>query len=188
MRTLTAAETAALQRNPLPLAVLVEMDLASGALNLNTASLDLAIGGVTYYGTRGLGKIDQVQDTPAEIRSLKFELSGVPSTAVALALSEPVQGKAVRIKLAILDPDTYAVLGTHLVWAGRLDVMAIEDGPATATLQVSAEHAAIDLLRTTPSLYSDAEQRRLYSNDPSLQYMADQVDMRVIWPAASWRP
>ena len=188
MRTLSGPELAALQRSPLPLAVLVEMDLAGGALYLNTASMDLTLSGVTYYGTRGLGKIDPVQDSPAEIRALKFELSGVPSANIALALTEPVQGKAARIKLAIFDPDTYQILGTHLRWAGRLDVMAIEDGPVTGTLQVSAEHAAIDLLRNTPTLYSDSEQRRLYRGDPSLQYMADQVDMRVIWPAASWRP
>jgi hypothetical protein len=38
------------------------------------------------------------------------------------------------------------------------------------------------------TLYSDSEQRRLYSNDPSLQFMADQVEMRIVWPAATWRP
>ena len=90
------------------------------------------------------------------------------------------------MKLAIFDPDTYAVLATYLRWSGLLDVMAIEDGPATATIKVSAEHAGIDLIRPTVSLYSDAEQRRLAANDPSLQYMADQQDMRVVWPAASW--
>lgn len=188
MRTLSTPELAALQRNPVPLAVLVEMDLASGALNLNTASLDLTIGGTTYYGTRGLGKIEAVQDSPAEIRPLAFELSGVPSTSIALALTEPVRGKAARIKLAIFDPDTYQVLGAHLRWAGLLDVMAIDDGGGTATLKVTAEHAALDLLRSTPTLYSDSEQRRLYSNDPSLQFMADQVEMRIVWPAATWRP
>ena len=188
MRTISSAEQAALLRNPIPLAILVEMDLASGSLNLNTASLDLTIGGKTYYGTKGLGTIGTVQDSPAEIQALNFEMSGVPSADIALALSEPVRGKAARILLAIFDPDTYQVLGSHLRWAGFLDVMAIEDGAGTATLKVSAEHCAIDLLRPSPCLYSDADQRRLNGGDPSLQYMADQVDMRVIWPAASWTP
>lgn len=78
------------------------------------------------------------------------------------------------------------MLATYLRWSGLLDVMAIEGGPATATIKVSAEHAGIDLIRPTVSLYSDAEQRRLAANAPSLQYMADQQDMRVVWPAASW--
>jgi hypothetical protein len=185
VRTLTAPEVAALQRTPLPLAVLVEMDLSSQLL-LNTASLDLVLGGNTYYGTKGLGKIEPIQESPSEIRALKFELSGVPSTSIALALTEPVQGKEARIKLCLFDPDSYAVLGSHLRWAGRLDVIAIEDGASTATLHVTAEHSAIDMLRTAVSLYSDSEQRRLYANDPSLQFMADQVEMRVVWPAAAW--
>lgn len=185
MRTLTTAAATALQGNPVPLAILVEMDLTA-PLFLNTSSLDLTIAGSTYYGTRGLGRIDAVQESPAEIKQLKFELSGVPSTSIALALTEPVQGKAVRIKLAIFDPATYQVLDTRLRWAGRLDVMEISDGSPTATLMVTAEHSAIDFIRPTTSLYSDPEQRRLFSNDPSLQYMADQTEMRVVWPAASW--
>lgn len=186
MRTLSAPEIAALQRNPVPLAVLVEMDLSS-PLNLNTASLDLTIGAVTYYGTRGLGKIDAMQDTPSEIRPLTFELTGVPTASIAAVLTEPVRGKAARIKLAIFDPDTYQILGAHVRWAGLLDVRTIDDGAGTATIKVTAEHAAVDLLRSAPTLYSDSEQRRLYSGDPSLQFMADQADMRIIWPASTWR-
>lgn len=185
MRTLSTAALAALQSNPVPLALLVEMDLST-PLNLNTSSLDLVLSGATYYGTKGLGKVDAVQETPAEIKPLKFELSGVPSSHIALALTEPVQGKAVRVKLALFDPSSYQIIETRLRWAGRLDVMEIEDGPQTAVIKVSAEHAAIDLIRPTVSLYSDAEQRRLYSGDPSLQYMADQAEMRIVWPAASW--
>jgi hypothetical protein len=187
MRTLTTGEATALASSPCPLAILVEMDLTS-PLNLCTASIDLTIGGTTYLGAAGLGKIEVIQDSPSEIKQIRFELSGVPSASIALALSEPVQGKAVRIKLAIFDPTTYAVLSARLRWAGRLDVMAIQDGPGSATIQVTAEHAAIDLLRPTMSYYSDSEQRRLYSSDPSLQFMADQVEQKITWPAATWRP
>jgi hypothetical protein len=185
MRTLSTAAQAALLRNPVPLAILVEMDLASGNLWLNTSSLDLTIGGSVYYGTKGLGKIDAIQNTPAEIKQLQFELSGVPTTSIALVLTEPVQGKTVNIKLAIFDPDTYQVIEADLIWSGFLDAMAISDGH-TSTIQVTAEHAGIDLIRPTASLYSDAEQQRLNPGDTGLQYMVDQVDVRVVWPAAAY--
>lgn len=185
MRTLSAAALAALASNPVPLCLLVEMDLTA-PLFLNTSSLDLTISANTYYGTGGLGKIESVQESPAEIKPLMFELSGVPSASIALALTEPVRGKAVRIKIALFDPATYAVIEARLRWSGVLDVMSISDGVPTAVLQVSAEHSAIDLLRPVTSLYSDAEQRRLYSADPSLQFIADQVDMKIVWPAAEW--
>ena len=189
MRTLIAGAATALQQPTVPLAVLVEMDLDSGFLYLNTSSLDLTTGGHTYTGTSGMGKIDTLADSPAEAKALSFELSGVPSSLVSLALTEPVQGRKVKISLGIFDPSTYALLQVHERWAGKLDVMTIVDGPGpTATLKVTAEHIGIDLLRPTNSLYSDAEQKRLHPGEPSLQYIADQVDMRVIWPAATWRP
>jgi hypothetical protein len=186
MRTLSAPALAALQRNPLPIAVLVEMDLASGALNLNTSSLTLTLGGTTYLGTGGLGKIDTVQDTPAEVRALSFELSGVAPSSVALVLTEPVQGKAVRLKVAIFDPDTYQIIEAEMRWAGILDTLAIDDGKPAATIKVSAEHAGIDLIRPSGSLYSDAEQQRLHPGDPGMQFMADQVDIRIVWPSAAF--
>lgn len=185
MRSLSAPALAALQRSPLPLAVLVEMDLDS-PLYLNTGGIDLTLGGAIYYGTKGLGAIGAVRETSAETTQMQFELSGVTSELIATALGTSVQGKAVRIKVAIFDPDTYQVLDTRLRWAGLLDVMTISDGMPTAVIQVTAEHAGIDLMRPSVSSYSDAEQRRLNAGDPSLQYMADQVEMRIVWPAASW--
>jgi hypothetical protein len=186
MRILSVAAQTALRSSPLPLAVLVEMDLLSAPLNLNTTSSTLTIGGTTYLGTLGVGKIDAMADTPAEVKALSFELSGVPAAQIALALTEPVQGRAVRVKLAIYDRATYQVLATDLRWAGVLDTLNISDGQPTATLQVTAEHAGIDLLRPLNALYADAEQQRLVPGDTGLQYMADQVDMRVIWPTADF--
>ena len=185
MRTLSVASLAALQSSPCPLALLVEMDLTV-PLNMNTSSLLLTLNGIAYIGVSGLGKIEAIQETPAEVKSLKFEISGVPSTSIALALAEPVQGKAVRIKLAIFDPVTYQVLDTRLRWAGLLDVMEIDDGNGSAVVSVTAEHAGIDLQRPFTSLYSDAEQQRLHPGDFSFQFNADQVDSRIVWPDATY--
>ena len=186
MLTLTSPGLAAIASNPVPLAVLVEMMLSGGAVYLNTSSLNLTIGGNTYLGTGGLGKIDTVQDSPAEIKPLRFELSGVPSTAIALVVSTPVQGAVVNVKVALYDPSTYAIIETQLKWSGFIDTMTISDGHPTATISVNAEHAGIDLIRPAGNIYSDADQQMLYPGDPSLQYLATQIDMRVIWPSAAY--
>ena len=185
MRTLSSAEQAALLANPVPMVVLVELYLTS-AIYLCTAGIDLVVGGVTYLGTRGLGKIDTVADSPAEIKPLSFEISGVPSAQVALALSEPVRGKQVIVKSLLLDPATYQPLTPRVRWQGNGDVMLLREQGGTATISVQAEHVAADLLRGTPSYWSDAEQRRLYPGDPSLQFLADQVEQKIVWPAASY--
>lgn len=186
MRVLSTTAQAIIAGKLVPMVALIEMDLASGPLYLNTGSLDLVISGVTYYGSKGLGKVDPVTDTAAEVRGLSFELSGVPTAMIATALSEPVQGKPVRIKVAVLDPSTYQPVDVRQRWAGQLDVMSIDESSSGAVVKVSAEHAGIDLLRPITSLYSDTEQRRLYPGDVSLQYMADQAEMRIVWPSRDW--
>jgi hypothetical protein len=185
MRTLSAPALAVIAGRVVPMAVLVEMDLTS-SLYLNSANIDLALNGTTYLGTKGLGKIEAIRETPAEVAQLKFEISGVPSAQIALALAEPVQGKAGRIKFAIFDPATYQIVDTRLRWSGKLDVMTISDGPTMATISVTAEHAGIDLLRPVSSIYSNAEQQRLAPGDLFCQYVSDQAEQRIVWPAASW--
>jgi hypothetical protein len=189
MRTLTAPTLAALAGSTLPIGLLVEMDLTI-PLYLNSANIDLTLAfngtTITYIGTKGLGKVEAIRETPAEVAQLRFELSGVPATSIALALAEPVQGKAVRIKRAVFDPATYQLLDVRLRWAGTLDVMSISDGPGAATISVTAEHAGIDLLRPVTSLYTQSDQQRQAPGDLAFQFVSDQADMRVVWPAASW--
>lgn len=181
MRTLTSGALTAVAGRVVPMALLIEMDLTS-PLNLCTSNIDLVVSGVTYYGLKGLGRVGTVQDTPAEVRQLQFELSGVPSEMVSLALSEPVQGKAVRIKVAIFDPATYTVLDTQLRWQGLLDTMSISDAPGGATIAVTAEHAGIDLTRPASSFYTDDEQQALHAGDLFFQYTSAQVEQRLVWP------
>lgn len=185
MRTLAPATQAALAASNIAMVLLVEMDTVP-PLYVSNWPHALTIGGVEYLGTAGLGRVDAVQDTPAEIKSLAFTLSGVPSAAVAMALGTPVQGKAVRIKVAVLDADTHQVLEVLPRWAGRLDVMALDDGQPNGTIRVTAEHGAIDLVRAATSTYSHTEQQRLQPGDMAFQYMNDQAEQQVVWPAASW--
>lgn len=185
MRTLTAEALAVLQGPVVPLAALVEMDLTE-PLYLNSTPATLYWQGNAYSGAGGLGTVDEIRDVVGDMRPIRFTLAGVAASSIALALAEPVQGKAVRQKLAIFDPDTRAPLDVSLLATGRLDTMTVVDDVPAALLQVSAEHGGIDLVRPGNSLWSDAEQQRLYPGDTSLQCMAAQVDMRIVWPAASW--
>ena len=162
------------------------MYLPGGNLFLNTGGIDLLIGGNTYLGLQGLGKIDVVQDSPAEIKPLRFELNGVSSTMLSVVLTSPVQGSVVNLKLAIFDPATYLIIETHTKWSGFLDTLTVSDMKGKSTISANAEHAGIDLLRPSGSIYSDSEQQRLYPGDPSLQYLTSQIDMRVVWPSAQF--
>lgn len=185
MRSLSPTAAAALSGSVLLVAILVEMDLEE-QLCLNTSSMDLTINGTTYLGAGGLGQIDAIKQAGTDLPQIKFSLAGVQASALALALEEPVQGKAVRIKLAIFDATTGALLDVRLRYAGYLDVMSISDGKDSATISVTSESSMLDLLRPKGLYYSDADQQALFPGDLAFQYVNDQVEAKIAWPSASF--
>ena len=184
MRTLVASVATALAQPDVRLVQLINMQLTAPLL-VNTSSWDLTWAGQTYLGVAGAGRIDTVDDQPGELKGLNFELSGVPSSMLALVLSEPVQGKLVTIYTAIFDANCQ-ILDAVVEWAGRLDVMTIAESGQAAVVTVSAEHIGIDLLRPGNSRFSNQDQQRLYPGDAFFEYVVDQADQQIIWPAASY--
>lgn len=185
MRTTSSAGAVALSGGVVCMAMLVEMDLTE-PLNLNTSSLALSIGGITYSGVGGLGQIDAITESAGDLPRLNFTIAGVQPTSISLALSEPVQGKAVRVKMAIFDSVTGAFIDVRQRYAGYLDVMSISDGKDAASIGVSSESAMLDLLRPSGIYYNDIDQQALYPGDQAFQYVNDQVDQKIVWPAASF--
>jgi hypothetical protein len=185
MRSLSPAAAVALAGPFVPIMLLVEMDLTE-PLRLNTSGTDIVLGGVTYTGVGSLGRIDAIQEQSGTPPKVSFTLSGVQPTMLSLALQEPVQGKAVRIKLAIYDPVTYQLLDVRMRYAGYLDTMSISDGVPTATIGVTSESVTLDLLRPGGLYYNNADQRALHPDDLSMQYVNDQVEQKIVWPAAAF--
>ena len=190
MRTLGSPTIAALSAKNVGIAQLVELDLDTPWF-VNTTAWDLRWLGQPYLGTFGVGQIDTIEDTPGDIKGLKFALPAVIDADLATALIGMPMGRGARLFTAIFDPTTYQVIDAVLEWAGRLDVTQIgetpaADGKGTSAIQVSAEHIAIDLLRPGGLLYSNADQQRLYPGDRSFEYVVDQSEAKITWPSASY--
>ena len=79
---------------------------------------------------------------------------GVTEAQLALALSEPVEGKVCKVYDALVDPTTGAVVDAVLAWSGTLSVASLEDGPK-ATVSISAEHRATLAFRSQQGLAAD---------------------------------
>ena len=185
MRTLSPAAAAAIAGSVVLVAILVEMDLTEQIL-LNTSSLDLTINDSTYFGTAGMGQVDSIKQAGADLPQIKFSIAGVQPTSIALALGEDVQGKAVRIKVAIFDSSTGALLDVRTRYVGYLDLMGISDGRDSAVISVTSETAMLDLLRPSSMVYSDASQQALYPGDLAFQYVNDQVESKIVWPSSQY--
>lgn len=190
MRTLSSATLLALASGNVALAQLIELDLDPPWF-VNTTGWELILSGQSYIGMAGAGRIDTVEETPGEIKALKFELPAILDAELATAMAGMPQGRGARLYTAVFDPTTYQIIETVLEWAGRLDVPQIaesedQDGKASSVIQVTAEHIGIDLLRPSGLLYSNADQERLYPGDRSFEYVIDQSERHIVWPAASY--
>jgi len=173
-----------------PAVVLVQLVWLGFAtpLALNTSTWDITFAGVTYKGAYGLGQISAITDKPGEAQGLTLELAGGDSVSIALALDDAdlVQGTACEIRTAIIDTSSYTILDAPLEWTGTLDTMSIAEDGTSASIRVSAESRAVDLLRGTPLMYTDADQITVSATDRSFRYVVDQIDKPVVWPARTW--
>lgn len=186
MRSLSPATAAALSGEPV-LIMLVEMLLTS-PLRLNTSGWTIAHAGADWLGTGGLGSVEAIESDGAELKGLRFEISGTASSRVSTALSEPVQGRPVNIYTAIATstPAGLIIHAAELEWPGRLDTMSVAEQGDTATISVTAEHIGIDLLRPAGINFSDQDQQRLHPGDRFFKYVINQAEADIVWPAASW--
>jgi hypothetical protein len=158
------------------------------AIALNTSTWDLTWGGVTYKGAYGLGQVSAITDKPGEVQGITLELAGGDSAVIALALddADQVQGTPCTIRTAIMDATSYQILDAPVEWTGTLDTMGIAEDGNSASIRVTAESRAVDLLRGSPWMYNDADQTAINASDRSFSFVADQIDKPVVWPAKSW--
>lgn len=189
MKTLSAPTLAALGGGSVAIVQLVYLGFST-PLALNSSTWDLSWAGTTFKGAYGLGQLSAITDKPGEVQGISLELAGGDSAVISLALDDAdlVQGTPCVIRTAILDTASYQILDAPIEWTGTLDTMAIAEDGTQASIRVSAESRAVDLLRGTPWFYNDADQTAnpATSTDRAFKYVVDQIDKPVVWPAKSW--
>ncbi|MDO8778107.1 MAG: hypothetical protein Q7K57_57195 [Burkholderiaceae bacterium] len=186
MKTHSAPVLAALAAGSVAIVQLVHLAFAT-PIALNLSTWDLAWGGVTYKGAYGLGAISGVTDKPGEVQGITLELFG-EAAMIALALDDAdlVQGVTCTIRTAIIETATYTILDAPVEWVGTLDTMSIAEDGQQASIRVSAESKAVDILRGTPQFYNDTDQRAINAADGSFAYVVDQLDKPIVWPAKAY--
>lgn len=186
MRTITTEAAEVLAGPRMALALLVQMSF-DPPVRLASGSVAIEYAGQLYYGAGALGTVEPIVDAvDSGTQGLRFTLSGVPSEYVALALQESARGVACSVRLAVLHPDTQALVDAPLIWAGTLDQMPISRGATTSAVGVSAVHKGALLRRAKPLRYTDGDQQRLYPGDSCLRFLVSQAQKQDVWPAASF--
>ena len=181
-RTLHADTTAELATEDLRDALLIDLAFADGTVRFWSGIGDLVWSGDTFTGTGSLGEVSKIEET-ADLRAVgvQLKLSGIPASLLAIALGEHYQGRLGNKWLALFDANWAIIDDPILMFTGKMDVMVIEVGQETGTIQVNLEHRLIDLNRARERRYTPEDQNVLYPNDRGLDNVASLQDKDIVW-------
>ena len=147
-------------------------------IRLWTGVGDLSYGGHTWTGSGNLLNISDVQEaSDLSVRGATITLSGMTSEVVALAITQPYQGRECNIYFGITS-DTTALTQ---VFSGYMDQMNIQESPDTATIELTVENKLIDLERPRVARYTSAYQKSVYPGDLGLDFIEDLQDKEIVW-------
>lgn len=190
MKEYSAEALAVLESGRAVFVLFVRFDFGGGnVFCFNTSTWTFEHGGNTYYGAYGIGEMSPISDRPGSVTGVEFRLMGASAERVSLALDDAnvVQRAEAEILVAILDPqDEYALVEVSREWIGYLDTMAITDHRGSSVITVTAESKAVDLLRSFPLTYSNADQQLLHPGDRGFEFVTPQSEEQVVWPDRSF--
>jgi hypothetical protein len=139
-------------------------------------------GGDTYTGAGVLLKVTDVTETQnIEARGASFELSGIPSSLLAVALDEPYQDRPVTQTFHALDSDGVSIADPFEFFSGKADVMSIEEGGKYATIKLTAESDLIILGRINERRRTPEDQKLTYAGDTFFDQVAALQSKDIVW-------
>ena len=205
-RTLDSSIIAALSSGDIEPFFAFKMEFDTTTLRLYTGLGDITIGSDTYTGVGSLLSFTNVEES-ADIgaKSVTITLSGIPSTNLSLALTEPYQGREVTILFGIRNANTVFLVdqngdfilteqgglidvtessepdASSTLFVGYIDQMDINEGPEISSISVVLESKLLELERTRVLRYTSAIQKALYSGDKGFDFVDQLQTQNFNW-------
>ena len=205
-RTLDASIISALSSGDIEPFFAFKMEFDTTTLLLYTGLGTITIGSDTYTGVGSLLSFTNVEES-ADIgaKSVTITLSGIPSTNLSLALTEPYQGREVTILFGIRNANVVYLIdengdfilteqgglidvtdstepnASSTLFVGYIDQMDITEGPETSSISVVLESKLLELERTRVLRYTSAIQKALYSGDKGFDFVDELQGQTFNW-------
>lgn len=180
-RDLTLSTTNALDDNEVYPFFAVELLFDSSPIRMWTGVGTLTVGGQDFLGAGGILDISAVEET-AEIaaKGATITMSGVSSEALALALSEPYQGRVCNIYFGMMGESVF-----NEIFSGYMDEMNISDDPNTCSIELKVENRLVDLERARVARFTSSYLKSIYPDDKGLDFVEDLQDRKLVWGRSS---
>ena len=205
-RTLDASIISALSSGDIEPFFAFKMEFDTTTLLLYTGLGTITIGSDTYTGVGSLLSFTDVEES-ADIGAKKvtITLSGIPSTNLSLALTEPYQGREVTILFGIRNANVVYLIdengdfilteqgglidvtdstepyASSTLFVGYIDQMDITEGPETSSISVVLESKLLELERSRVLRYTSAIQKALYTGDKGFDFLDELQGQTFNW-------
>lgn len=205
-RTLDASIISALSSGDIEPFFAFKMEFDTTTLLLYTGLGTITIGSDTYTGVGSLLSFTNVEES-ADIGAKKvtITLSGIPSTNLSLALTEPYQGREVTILFGIRNANVVYLIdengdfilteqgglidvtdstepnASSTLFVGYIDQMDITEGPETSSISVVLESKLLELERSRVLRYTSAIQKALYTGDKGFDFVDELQGQTFNW-------
>lgn len=180
-RGLTAAMVTEVTTAALSPVLLVSMSFST-PVYLWTGYGTLTYAGNGYLGLGDLGTVAPIEETTdLSARGLMFQLSGIPTAYISVALNEDYQGRACSVMLGALSPTAGLIASPVTVYVGRMDVMTLTDDGDTATIAMSTESRLVDFRRVRETRFTDEEQHTIDPTDKGLEFVTGLQEKTLYW-------
>lgn len=185
-RGLTPEMVAAIQERVVRPILLFDGTFNDGDVHLWTGLGQIEYGATTYDGAGDLIGVGPMEETnQVKATGITVTLSGVKSSAVAMALAQVRRYLPATISFALLGEDGLVIPDPWPMFRGLMNSCEMEDGAETAVLSIGYEHELIDLERPVNTRYTDVEQRRLFPGDTGLRHVISLQNKILRWGSRS---
>lgn len=108
-------------------------------------------------------------------------MTGLDASIISIMLSENYRGRLAKVYLGALGANNLPVSDLYQIFAGRMDVMSLQENGETANITISVENVLIDLERPRSRKLTNEEQLKRYPGDNSLKNVASLQDRQIAW-------
>ena len=189
-RPMTGAFSNAVVKDEVLPYLIVKIGTAAGDVNvwsgIGNLVFDSGDGDENYIGVGDFGGISAPEET-TELKAsgLNFSLSGIPSNIISLALNSMRQGKPGRVWMGLVDVITELTIDSPVeIFSGQTDIVSIDEGSQTSTVNVAAESKLVDLKRKRDRRYTTEDQKRDDPTDLGFDQVPSLQEQEVIFGRA----
>ena len=185
-RTITTAFNNAVISQVVRPFLATELEFSTGTLRFwnGYGDITMTAGGAsnTFTGLGDLMNVSAISESDqVEAIGATLGLTGIKSSFISAALSANYTNRNASIFLGLFDSNKSVISDVYTLFKGKMDIMKIDEGPETASIQLSLENRLIALDRAKERRYTHEDQQLSFSGDLGFEFVPDLQDKEIIW-------